>query len=350
MALEKYRLKNGLISLSYKFVYRGRTYRGHLGPISLRQAKLAELQARVLAAEGRHPLPKRQQTAPTAPQRVPTFDQFTDRFLESFAVDARPSSVRIYANRLNVHLLRYFADRRLDEATPDLLDAYRTIRRQEGASARTVNNELTTLSAMLRKAVDLGIIPKSSRGPIPWLKVEEKPIRTLSPEDEAKLLLAATPRLRPLIRFALQTGLRRAELERLTWDDIDLKRREVTVVAHHAKNRHRRTVPLSRAALQVLHEVQVPRHGRVFGYVSIGQVMEDAIEHAGLTGVSCHSLRRTFATRCLEAGINVETVRIWLGHSKLTTTQLYVSPSAAYGRQAIELLGEPSDHRASLTR
>ena len=46
-------------------------------------------------------------------------------------------------------------------------------------------------------------------------------MRVLSTSEERRLLLAATPRLRPLIRFALQTGLRRGELLNLTWDDID---------------------------------------------------------------------------------------------------------------------------------
>jgi integrase len=348
MSLESYRRRDGLISYSYKFVWHGRTYRGAIGPVSLRQAKLAELQAKVLAAEGKHPLPKRQQrrTQASSLAPVPTFLEFAPTFLASYAVDARPRSVRTYEDRLNLHLLPYFASLRLDQATTQVIDAYRTARRQEGAAPNTINGELATLSKVLRSAVEWGHISKADLGMVRWLRVEENPTRVLSDEEEARLLMAATPHLRPLMRFALQTGLRKQELLTLTWDDIDLVRKEVTVVGYVAKNRHRRVIPLNTEALDALQDAR-SRHGLVFGYHSIGAQMDRTAKKASLPGVNCHVFRRTFATRCLEAGINVRTLQRWLGHASLATTQKYVNPSGRYEREAIELLVKPS-HRRSM--
>jgi integrase len=347
LTLERYTRRDSLLSYSYKFRWHGRTYRGPIGPVSLRQAKLAEQKAKVLAAEGKHPLPKRQQArqAQAISHTIPTFLAFAPTFLASYAVDARPRSVRTYEDRLNLHLLPYFADLRLDQATTAAIDAYRTARRGEGASANTLNGELATLSKVLRSAVDWGHITKADLGMVRWLRVEEKAARVLSEDEEARLLMAATPHLRPLMRFALQTGLRKQELLTLTWDDIDLVRKEVTVVGYVAKNRHRRVVPLNTEALLAVAAART-RHNRVFGYHSISAPMDRAAKLAGLPGVNCHVLRRTFATRCLEAGINVRTLQLWLGHEDLATTQKYVNPSGRYEREAIELLVKPSHRRS----
>ncbi len=65
----------------------------------------------------------------------------------------------------------------------------------------------------------------------------------LSEAEEAQVLLAAPPRLQPLITVALQTGLRKMELVTLTWPQVDWERQEVVVISGRAKNRRMRRVP-----------------------------------------------------------------------------------------------------------
>ena len=96
------------------------------------------------------------------------------------------------------------------EITAAVMDEYRVVRRGEGAATRTVNAELVTLGAILTKAVLRGVLPAVDRTKVTLLRTEERTIRVLSAEEETRLLFAATPRLRPLIAFGLQTGLRRA--------------------------------------------------------------------------------------------------------------------------------------------
>lgn len=352
MSIESYKLKNGLISRGYKFFFQGQVYRRWLGPVSLKHAKLAEQKARVQAAEGTHPPPRRQQrqTVAASVVQIPTFLEYAPTFLTSYAVDARPRSVRTYEDRLNLHILPYFSTLLLSQASTGVIDAYRTARRQEGASPNTINGELATLSRLLRSAVEWGYISKASLGMIHWLRIEERSIRVLSDVEEGRLLFGATPTLRPLIRFALQTGLRKMELLTLTWANIDLVSKEVTVVATVAKNRRSRAIPLNRAALEALKDAR-SKDGRVFGYHSISAPMDRVQKKTGLLGINCHSFRRTFATRCLEAGINIRTLQRWLGHSSLATTQKYVNPGDAYEKAAIELLGhKPMPHDEPLSR
>jgi integrase len=61
-------------------------------------------------------------------------------------------------------------------------------------------------------------------------------------------------------------------------------------------------------------------------------------------GVSCHTLRHTFASRAVRIA-DVNLVRVWLGHSSLVMTQRYLHITHDYERSAIELLNEPTSHR-----
>ena len=146
------------------------------------------------------------------------------------------------------------------------------------------------------------------------------------------------PHLRPIVIFALHTGLRYAELTTLTWAQIDLDRRTVTVESGTAKNRRARQVPLNSKAMGAL-----PLHGERVesSAIDLGRILEAGGHRAGLTHVTPHSLRRTFATRCLAAGIDIVTVSQWLGHARVVQTQTYVFPYREHWPTAIERLVRP---------
>lgn len=341
MSLEAYtRKSDGLITYSVKFFFHGRCYRRSLGPVSLKAAKLAERQARVDAAHGTF-------DAPATPRPVPTLKAFAPVFLDSYRTDARPASVDTYASRIDNHVQPLMGDLRLDQITPRVLDEYCTVRRGEGAAVRTVNAELAVVSALLTQAVTWGDLSATARAHVTWLRTEERSIRVLTPAEEGRLILAATPRLRPLIQFALVTGLRRQELVSLTWDDIDWTRREVIVTAERAKSRRRRAVPLNRQALSILHDLHgtPSRHERLFGYKSLRSSFYAATRNAGLPGISCHSLRHAFATRALERGVAIHVLKVWLGHSSVKVTERYLHMTESYGRDAIELLRNEFSHQ-----
>jgi integrase len=337
MSLERYARKDGRITFSYKFFYKKRVYRGYIGTVSLKQAKLAEMHAKILAAEGK--LGRHVST----PQEIPTLDAFTPRYLDWLKGVARPRTLTTYHSRLRWHIRPFLGELRLSQITTSVIDQYTTARRQEGTTASTINAELCVLSAVLRKASEWGLLPRHERGTIGWLRVEERQIRVLSEAEEERLLFAATPHLRPLIRFALQTGLRRDELLTLTWTDVDLQRKTVTIAGQRSKTHRSRTIPLSSTALAILEGCS-PR-GRIFGYYSVSTMFSQAARKAGLPGVSCHTLRHTVATRWLENGVNIRTVQRWLGHSSIRMTEVYLHPTDAYERRSIEVLGAPVSHQ-----
>lgn len=154
-----------------------------------------------------------------------------------------------------------------------------------------------------------------------------------------------------MVAFELLTGLRRSELLALTWDNINLDERYIKVcqtiiltkngeqLVKLTKSRRDRRVPLTDEALHVLKLIR--KYDSSFGYVF--KYREDKpLSFKGYYGryqrcidklqaidskfryLTPHKLRHTFATYLLRSGVNVETARRILGHSDISTTQIYV--------------------------
>jgi integrase/recombinase XerD len=145
---------------------------------------------------------------------------------------------------------------------------------------------------------------------------------------------------RALLEVLYSTGARISEVVSLELDDVD---REERTILLDGKGGKQRLVPIGRPALAALDAYLVRarpalaakgrgtpaiflnlRGGRL-SRQSAWQVLRAAAERAGLSGkqVSPHTLRHSFATHLLEGGADVRVVQELLGHSSVTTTQIY---------------------------
>lgn len=165
---------------------------------------------------------------------------------------------------------------------------------------------------------------------------------TLSPEEETALLLAAPPYLKDMVIFAVNTGLRRSDVFNLKWEDVDVDRALVTIIVK--KNRKPHTVFLNPEALAV-----IARQRKDTGYVFTnpmtgGQVkcvrgaLEAAVKRARLKKVTFHMFRHTVATRLLQNGADIVTVKEIMGHSNINTTLRYAHTNAERQRREMEKL------------
>jgi len=162
----------------------------------------------------------------------------------------------------------------------------------------------------------------------------------LSQEEVAQLIDAARPPLHRTLLMALYaTGLRRAELARLKVSDVDSKRMVIHVQG--GKGRKDRDVLLSPKLLDELrrHWHRLRRKPSVWLFPSrhahtsdrpitpkvIYHACKRAARRAGLpNGVHPHTLRHCFATHLLEAGADLRTIQMLLGHSDLEETTIYL--------------------------
>jgi integrase len=137
-------------------------------------------------------------------------------------------------------------------------------------------------------------------------------------EDELAALLEAADRCRnpyvkPVVQFALETGMRRGEILGLVWANIDLKAR--TAAIHQTKNGHARTVPLSVAAVAILKAFE-PRRGLVFPISAnaLRLSWDRMKERAQLRDLRFHDLRHEAVSRFFELGLSVPEVALISGH------------------------------------
>ena len=179
---------------------------------------------------------------------------------------------------------------------------------------------------------------------IPFAKSERKLPVVLSPGEVLKILEAVSNfKHLSMLLAAYSGGLRISEVANLKVQDIDSKRMVITV---YGKGRKDRIVPLSPVLLSILRvywsEDRPPRllfPGKnpklPISNSSIRKVLRKAVLAAGIKKVvTMHTLRHSFATHHLEAGTDLRTLQLVMGHQSLSTTSLYLHVSTEKLRAA----------------
>jgi integrase/recombinase XerD len=213
--------------------------------------------------------------------------------------------------------------------------------RNRGVSPVSVNTYLRCIKAYYRWLGKEWIIPR--------LQVEQKILRTLSAEDIQVLIhfkptKFAERRTHILTLLILDTGLRISEALSLKRDSIDLDKCTLRILG---KGNKERIVPFSlelrKRLFKHVQKMPVNRSGVVFGTCH-GTVMTvtNFFRDLRLMGCKCgvavggpHSLRHCFAVNYLRRGGNLEYLRRILGHSSISTTQIYLRSVGIEDLQAV---------------
>lgn len=298
----------------------------------------------------------------TIKKEIPTLRRFKDRFVvEHLRAERRkPSSIDAYESMFRTHLDEPLGGKRLDEIS---LSDVQTLKAKllEGHSAKTVNNVLSALGSILRRAVEWGVIES-----IPRFKL----IKTMKPSiafydfsEYARLVEAARaldPRIEVLVRLAGDAGLRRGEILALEATDLDFVRRQIHVqrsewkgMVTAPKGGRSRIVPMTEALFRALQTARHLRGPRVL-YRDGGERLTNKVvrlwvlaaqRRAGLPAKNggIHFLRHTFCSHLAMRGAPARAIMDLAGHSTLTMTQRYMHLSPAAKDSAIRLLDRRPD-------
>ena len=144
--------------------------------------------------------------------------------------------------------------------------------------------------------------------------------RRLLPDEEKRLLAECSDNLRTIVLFALETGMRRGELLKLLWKDVDLGK--CTARLFDTKNGEDRTIPLSSRALSVLKHLPRNIDGKVFS-ADISHSFAAACARAGIEDLHFHDLRHEATSRFFEKGLNPMQVAAITGHKTLQMLKRY---------------------------
>lgn len=281
---------------------------------------------------------------------VPDFQRFASDWLAGKATEVTDGTYADYLWALELHLLPFFADHRLDEITIEEVDRYKRQKASEGAlSAATTNKTLTRLAQVLEDAVEYGHLNRNpARGRRRRLKADrpraiyldtvlhiETLLEAASAADGSKL--ARTSGRRAMVATFLFAGLRASEACELRWRDVDLGSGRITVRKSKtaAGVRQIDVLPVLRDELGAFKPTDADPLAPVFPTGRGGprdkdnvarRVIKPVVEKADEIlaardkallpeGITAHKLRHTFASLLAACGEDPSYVMAQIGHT-----------------------------------
>ena len=299
-------------------------------------------------------------------EEIPTFEKFVEeRWLPTYPAAAgnRATTTKEKELHLRLYLKPVLGGMLLDEIKGEAVDRlFASLRsprpvgtdgkRSRVLSPKTIKNVRATLRRVLASAVEWGVIEKIPA--LPKVKVPETGWDFFTQEESDRLIaVARDDEERALLKFPLRTGARAGELLAVEWGDIDWHRSEIVFrrsstagTVGPTKSGRERRVPVTVGLLEALRKIKHLRGKLVFCRqdgqpLKIGQLHErlwSACRRAGLREIRWHDLRHSFASQLAIAGVPLNQIQQWLGHSTINMTMRYAHLAPGSGANLIAAL------------
>jgi site-specific recombinase XerD len=252
--------------------------------------------------------------------------------------NCRANTLRAYSGAIQLFLtfLRHTGKVHLEALTREDLEAFLEQEQDRGLKATSVRSRLALVKALVRFFIDRELVRAEVLARNITIKLPELLPRAMDPEDVKQLLaVVAKVRDRALVLLSLRTGMRIGEMLNTTVSDLNLRERKI-LIYQAEKTQVGRVVYFSddaREALLAWLAERDPHKQQLFygrgrdslGYTAARVMFLKYLVKAGLSqkGYSLHSLRHTFASELLNAGMRLECLQQLLGHAKLEMTRRY---------------------------
>jgi len=248
-----------------------------------------------------------------------TFENLVDGLVTDYKLNGRKSLKSAALNNIK-HLRGFFGFDREVDISPDRLKTYQLRRREQEASAATINRECATLRRMFSLSIEA---EKLSRRPR-FKMLEGEKIRQGFVEhgDFLRLLTFLPEHLAQLVEFLYYGGWRKSAARKLEWKEIDLVGRTARLKAEDSKNGEPWILPLAGRVWEIIQErvkarrldcVRVFHHdGKPIG--DFRKTWKSACAQARLHGLLIHDLRRCAARNLSRAGVSEQTAMKITGH------------------------------------
>jgi integrase len=340
---------------------------GKFPGLTVAQARELALFAAADVAKGIDVRTRQKETRAAAERdRASTLVKFIEQQYEPWA-RAHLHTWKTQINRIKLDFAGWLEKPMMSIDAP-LIEKWRADRKGLGTQPVTINRKLQRLHAVLAKAVDRKAIPRHPFVGLKPLKCDRTGrVRFLDEEEEKRLrdallareqeqraerqrynqhckarglpLLAIrseeyTDHLRPIVLLALNTGLRRGEIFHLRWADINLNTKWLKVAGMTSKNKQSRQIPLNIEAMNILDGwLQQRGTATSTAYVfpgiadkpltTITTAWRGVRAVADLEDFHFHDLRHHFASRLVQSGVDLNSVRELLGHAEITMALRY---------------------------
>ena len=248
-------------------------------------------------------------------------------------------------SRIRILKSSHLASRSLASLQGKDIAVYRDYRLKE-VSPATLRRELTILSSVFKYAIKEwgmgGLVNPVEAIRLPSARGKIRDRRLLPGELDRILATSESPVLPDIARFAVETGMREAEISRMEWEHVDLKKK-VYFMPFDSQRKPTRNVPLSSEALAILERIPRRLDGKVWGvtghaisvawrravararrlYEKECEERKEKPDPAFLVNLTFHDLRHEATSRFFEKGLNPMQAAAITGHKTLQMLKRY---------------------------
>ncbi len=270
-------------------------------------------------------------------------DKLLTAFIRYVGLSRSPATQQVYREQL-VQLLRAWDHLDPEQFTLLEFEDYYARKREAGRKPRTLQILLTSCRAFIKWANERDIeIPDFVKG-IKRPRIHRERPQIFKPEEVEKLLNACHYSQRPMelvIGMAYYLGMRRKEIQQADWSHVNWDTNQMEIIG--SKVAKTRVLPISRKLRTILRaHWRNQKNGKIVQYPSFhsnaSRCMRFACERAEIPYRSLHKLRHAFCTTLLERGVDVVTARDCMGHTDVSTTNLYLQSTPNRMKLAVDVL------------
>lgn len=299
------------------------------------------------------------------------FSCYCDSWLELRSTQIKASSYVKYQNALEKHVKPYLGNLYLKDITTEKISAFsQHMLNKKKLSIKSTRDILTCIHSILTY-INKQIDGELSHVEVIYPRESPKTIRVLTEQEESDLILYLAEEMNAgkfAVYLALRTGMRIGEICALRWKDISFtdetihvnntvqriknidsqgESKTILMIGTPKSDKSRRTIPLM-PDIAALCRKFYQDNPECFVLTGKEQCMEPRklqrylksyTKKCDMEDIHFHTLRHTFATRCIEVGFDVKTLSEVLGHASISVTlERYVHPNLNLKRENMKRL------------
>ncbi len=275
------------------------------------------------------------------------FEKLVEAYLEWVNENLRAP---IAAQSACKNLLNYFKGNNVYSLSLWEIEKYKSERKKLGRKPETINKELGAMRRMFNLSLQGALKVKVGKNPVQGLKLLKAPNlkpRVLKDWEFQKLYEAASNHFKPILLCAYMTGMRRSEIARLKWKDVDLEDGYLHVI--ETKNGESRTIPFGGALLDTLSSMKKdikrefvftgPTGNPYTSSSSWKKTWSTTLKLAGIEKCRFHDFRHTFVSNLIvREKEDFATVMALSGHKDISMLKRYSHTQEEAKRAAIRKL------------
>ncbi|MFW9851824.1 MAG: tyrosine-type recombinase/integrase [Candidatus Thorarchaeota archaeon] len=272
-------------------------------------------------------------------ERKIKFEDFADEYLEKYS-KVNKKSWKSDQTSLN-QLIPFFKGMKLNKITPRHIEEYKK-KRIEKVKPSSINRELACLKTLFSVAKKWKLVDENPAKEVKLFQEQKIEMRILDKDEMKRLLDNSCEHLRTIIIIALNTGMRRSEIFKLRWNDIDFINDYIFI--KETKSALQRKIPMNSIVSRTIKRMKRESDFLFYNPKTKDRIKDvktsfkAACRRSGINDFRFHDLRHTAATNMVIGGIDLVTVAEILGHSDIKMTMRYAHPTPENKRKAVNVL------------